>query len=383
MQYVQGLRSIGCDVWWLEEAHEAAGGDVDQGLIATFLGRLDRFGVRDRAILYRRHADGAIDFVYGPPDPWGTLGRADLLLNFDYRIDESLLRASQTSALVDIDPGLLQFWISVGQIMLPEHDHYLTIGETVGLPGSSIPDVGLPWKQIRPAVSLSDWPVARSSSKAPFTTVSSWWGGDGKGEWVTDGTSSLLYENNKRVSFLRFVDLPARTDHRLELALNIGTGDPSGEDDGAAVASLGSPVGITDYIDDATDLRTLRRHGWLVREAHEVAASPEAYRSYIQRSRGEFSCVKPSCIAFQNAWISDRTVCYLASGKPAIVQDTGPSSYLPRAEGLFRFSTVDEAAAALDRVQTDFARHSQAARSIAEEFFDARRIAESILNHVG
>jgi glycosyltransferase involved in cell wall biosynthesis len=169
----------------------------------------------------------------------------------------------------------------------------------------------------------------------------------------------------------------------LELALNIGTGDPSGEDDGAAVASLGSPGGITDYIDDATDLRTLRRHGWLVREAHEVAASPEAYRSYIQRSRGEFSCVKPSCIAFQNAWISDRTVCYLASGKPAIVQDTGPSSYLPRAEGLFRFSTVDEAAAALDRVQTDFARHSQAARSIAEEFFDARRIAESILNHVG
>ena len=383
MQYVQGLRSIGCDVWWLEEVHEAASGDVDPGLIATFLERLDRFAMRDRAILYRRHAHGAIDFVYGPPDPWATLGRADLLLNFDYRIDESFIRASRTSALVDIDPGLLQFWISVGQIVVPEHDHYLTIGETVGLAGSSIPDVGRPWKHIRPAVFLSDWPVVPSPANAPFTTVSSWWGGDGEGEWVTDGTPSLLYENNKRVSFLRFVDLPAHTNHPIELALNLGAGDPGDEREGTHGAESDASLSVTDYVDDATDLQNLTRHGWLVREAREVAGDPVSYRSYIQGSRGEFSCVKPSCIAFQNAWISDRTICYLASGKPAIVQDTGPSSYLPSAEGLFRFSTVEEAAEALDLVQADFARQSQAARSIAEAFFDARVIAELIIDHVG
>ena len=84
---------------------------------------------------------------------------------------------------------------------------------------------------------------------------------------------------------------------------------------------------------------------------------------------------------FQNAWISDRTLCYLASGKPAVVQNTGPSSFLPDGEGLFRFSTLDEAAKALDAVNADYERHSRAARRITETFFDAKQVAKDILNH--
>jgi glycosyltransferase involved in cell wall biosynthesis len=117
-----------------------------------------------------------------------------------------------------------------------------------------------------------------------------------------------------------------------------------------------------------------------VRHSREVAGSPEAYRSYIQQSRGEFSCAKPSCIDFQNAWISDRTLCYLASGKPAVVQHTGPSVYLPDGEGLFRFTTLEEAAAALEAVNTDYGRHCRAAREIAEAYFDAEQVATRVLN---
>jgi hypothetical protein len=107
------------------------------------------------------------------------------------------------------------------------------------------------------------------------------------------------------------------------------------------------------------------------------------YQSYVQRSRGEFSCVKPSCIKFQNGWVSDRTLCYLASGKPAVVQHTGPSSLLPNGEGMFRFTTVQEAADALAAVNADYSRHCRAAREIAEAYFDTGRVLPALLSHAG
>ena len=131
---------------------------------------------------------------------------------------------------------------------------------------------------------------------------------------------------------------------------------------------------------DAAERARLERHGWRVRHSREVAGSPEAYRAYIQQSRGEFSCAKPSCMDFQNAWISDRTLCYLASGKPAVVQHTGPSAYLPNGEGLFRFTTLEEAAGALEAVNADYERHCRAAREIAGSCFDAEQVVARILN---
>ena len=124
----------------------------------------------------------------------------------------------------------------------------------------------------------------------------------------------------------------------------------------------------------------MERHGWRIRHSREVARTPEMYRSFIQGARGEFSCAKPSCMKFQNAWISDRTLCYLASGKPVVVQDTGPSTFLPNGEGVFRFSTLEEAADALAAVNADYERHCRAAREIAEAYFDARQVLERILN---
>ena len=124
----------------------------------------------------------------------------------------------------------------------------------------------------------------------------------------------------------------------------------------------------------------LQKCGWRIRQSRQVTATPELYQQYIQRSRGEFSCAKPSYVKFQNAWISDRTICYLASGKPVVIQNTGPSSFLPNGEGMFRFSTLDQAVSAFEAINSDYERHCRAAREIAEANFDSKRVAEHILN---
>jgi glycosyltransferase involved in cell wall biosynthesis len=116
-----------------------------------------------------------------------------------------------------------------------------------------------------------------------------------------------------------------------------------------------------------------------VRSAESVAATPSDYQEYIASSAGEFSCAKPSCTRLANAWVSNRTLCYLASGKPAVVQDTGPSELLPDDGAVFRFTTIDEAAAALEAVDSDYERHSALARRLAEERFDATVVCGRLL----
>jgi hypothetical protein len=124
----------------------------------------------------------------------------------------------------------------------------------------------------------------------------------------------------------------------------------------------------------------MESQGWRIRHSFEVARTPEMYRSYIRNSRGELSCAKPSRMRFRNAWFSNRTLCYLASGKPVVVQDTGTSSFLPNGEGMFRFSTMGEAADALATVGADYERHCQSAREIAEAYFDSDMVLTRLIN---
>ncbi len=116
-----------------------------------------------------------------------------------------------------------------------------------------------------------------------------------------------------------------------------------------------------------------------MRHSHDVSSTPWEYQDYIQYSLGEFSCVKPSCIRLQNAWVSDRTLCYLASGKPAVVEHTGPSRFLPDAAGLFRFRDVGEAVRCLETAAADYEGQCRLARALAEEYFDAPKVVGSVL----
>ena len=355
MQYIQALRMAGCEVYWIEQFHPSADAASDERALATFRRRARAFGLAGRALQYVRPAQGGGRewLNVSSADAEAVLRGADLLLNFHYAIDPDLLSLPKRTALVDIDPGVLQLWISTGLLDVPSHDVYLTTGETVGTPGTAVPDCEVDWIHFHPLVCLDLWPHTRPPERGAFTTVSGW----SADTWLPmlENGRQVLRENTKRVSFLEFADLPSRTRQPLELALDMADSD-------------------------AAERHLLEERGWRIQSSREIAGSPQQYRRYIQQSRGEFSCARPSCLWLQNAWVSDRTLCYLASGRPVVVQHTGPSAFLPDDEGMFRFKSISEAADALERIDADYARHSRAARELAETCFDASKELERILH---
>jgi hypothetical protein len=359
MQYAQALKRLGCDVYWLENFRSSGDDQRDRSILDAFRKRMERYGLHNKLILYTHDepldATGNVPYTYigvTQAEAEDVFKQADLLINFHYSISPALLSCFRRTALVDIDPGLLQFWMSRRQLTVPRHDLYFTIGETVGTSAAQFPDCGVTWNHIRPVVCLELWPPTYDPDARLFTTISSWWSGASGGEYLVDGDE--IYDNNKRVSFLAFVNLPQRTRQPLELALFLSE-------------------------HDSEDQRLLESHGWIVRHSLGVTRTPELYQAYVQSSRGEFSCAKPSYIRSQNAWISDRTLCYLASGKPAVVQHTGQSAFLPNGHGLFRFTTIEDAIEALAKINSDYRRHCVAAREIAETYFDAAKNLEAML----
>jgi hypothetical protein len=131
--------------------------------------------------------------------------------------------------------------------------------------------------------------------------------------------------------------------------------------------------------DEEKDRNLLISNGWHLQDSHAVTSTPQDYRHYIQNSYGEFSCAKPSYVRLQSAWISDRTLCYLASGKPVVVQNTGRSRFLPDDAGMFRFHDLKGAVHCLSQVLLDYDKHRAFARALAEEFFDAQKVTSRLL----
>ncbi len=352
LNWALSLRAANCRVLWLEDV----GGMLVDGpqeraeqAVATLAASLARWGLEDVLAL--------TDFGGTPVPPRLAEGlltlddvaaASDLLLDFTYEAPSSVVGRFRRSALVDLDPGLLQIGMDRGDLRVEHHDAYFTIGETVGTATARFPDGGVSWTHTPPPVFLDAWKPSPLPKHASYTTVTNWWG-----EWIViDGET---VDNQKRVSFLALLDLPARVPARLELALT------------------------PDDYTLRTDGALLERHGWRVRDAWVACGTPEAYRDYIRGSRGELSATKPSCRLLANAWVSDRTVCYLASGRPAIVEHTGPSRFLPDAEGLLRFCDAEEAAGAVRRVEEDPEHHARAARALAEEHFDGERLVTAVL----
>jgi len=351
LNWSQGLRSLGCKVIWMEGVKPGTSAEETRNLVAVLKQRLGRYGLaEDVAICSQTNdplpagaADGCLDL--------DAAAEADLLLNMGYHLPSEIVARFRRSALVDVDPGLTQIWISEGQLNVAKHDLYFTTGETVGLPGSLVPKTEMEWHYTPPCVSLDWWKLCEPTKPdAPFSTISQWYGC----EWVKQGGES--YYNDKREGFRPFLDLPQRSPQTLELAICLGD-DPQDEEDRA----------------------NLLQKGWRVRQAETVSETPWVYQEYIQQSRGEFSCVKPSCIRLQNAWMSDRTICYLASGRPAVVQHTGPSRFLPDGAGLFRFRNLDEATKMLNTAANDYERQCKLARALVEEHFDAKKNVAKVL----
>lgn len=348
LNWALSLRAVGCDVIWLEILSDEPEPEPLTRAFADLTARLEPYGFGGSVALATA-SGGKIDPAPPGALEFGTALEADVLLDLGYSTPQFVTRFKR-SVLVDLDPGQTQIWAATREFDISAHDVHISIGEGVEAPDRPFPDAGLEWIWLPTAVYLHAWPPSRLARPgAPYTTISHWWDESATeidGEWV---------ENSKQAGFEPFLSLPSLTSARLELALG-GLEDP---DEQARLESL----------------------GWSVVAAEDVAARPDSYRQYVYSSRGELTAAKLPYSLLRSGWLNDRTASYLAAGKPAIVQRTmrAGTSRLPDGEGLLRFDTVQEAAAALERVESDYEHHALAARHIAERHFDGRAVATRAL----
>ena len=214
-----------------------------------------------------------------------------------------------------------------------------TLGQRFGASDCLIPDAGGPWLKTLPPVVLSEWPYVTDAA-THFTSIMRW-----------DGFQDSKYEGKtygqKDQELSRFLDLPRRTPQKFRIALN-------------------GP-------------ETLAEYGWEIVPGEIATRTPQAYRQFIQGSRAEFGVAKHGYVKMRGGWFSDRSVCYLASGLPLLIQDTGLSDWLPVGEGVVTFQDFPDILRGIERINADYERHRRAARKLAEEFFSTEKVLPALL----
>lgn len=358
LQYLLGLRALGIDAHWLELLWGQGDAARTAEFVRTFLAAIDRLGVAAWTTLVvfpdtrRDEPPGRAEHHGMPPDELRARMRDALLLNLANSVTTPLRAGFARTALLDLDPGPFQLWAREWDLGVGTHDAHLTIGWNLGAPDSPVPLGGIEWRRFWPPVHLPVWPRRDDVPERRYTTVTQWWTNQYA---FLDGET---YDCNKRPGFLEVLDLPRRVPVALELAANLHAGETE-------------------------DRALLATHGWRIAEPSVVAGTPEAFRAYVQGSRGEFSCAKPAYVKARPGWVSDRTICYLASGRPCVVQATGAENHLPSSPGLRFFRSLDEAAEALDALETDYTVAAAAARRLAEDVFATDVVLPALLDAAG
>jgi hypothetical protein len=352
LNWLLGFKQLGFRVYFLEEINRQTCVDssghvcpfTDSVNLAYFKEVTRRFALADRsALIYQR---GEQIHGLSREELFDLSQTADLLVNISGHLcSEAFFDRFRRKAYVDIDPGFTQFWQAAGNpgSRLAGHDVYFTIGENIGQPDCAIPSLGIDWKPMRPPVVLEEWPLVRSQGQTGFTTVASWRGPYGLVQYGNRTYGLKVHE------FRKFLELPKRSDQRFEIALSIHPADHK-------------------------DRQALLSKDWHLEDPQRVAGNPDSFRQYIQKSVAEFSVAQGIYVETSSGWFSDRTACYLASGKPVLVQDTGCSRNLPVGQGMLVFRTLDEAVAGAERIKADYQNHCWAARRLAEDYFTSARV---------
>jgi hypothetical protein len=352
LSWVRGFQRLGWRVLFVEQIDAAA--CVDEGGAPASFGRsanrayfdgvMAQFGLIESAALVL--GDGEETSGLGYAELLDAARDADLLVNISGNIHSSeILDRVKKRVYVDLDPGFTQFWHAAGNpgIRLEGHDVFFTVGENIGTDVCPIPTGDIDWRPVPPPVVLDDWPVVTAAGRS-FTTVGAWRGPFGPVEH--DGRTYGL----KVHEFRKMIELPRRVaEAEFEIALDIHPGD-------------------------AKDRDALLANGWGLVDPRAEVPGPLEFRRYVQRSGAEFSVAQGVYVDTCSGWFSDRTVRYLASGKPALVQDTGFSRNYPVGEGLLAFDTVDQAADGARSIISRHEHHSAAARALAEERFDSDKV---------
>lgn len=359
LQHLLGLDALGHEVFWLESLASTADPGCDRKRIEIFFSRLKSFGFEGRCALLLfdrslpdddRSLEAARAYGSSKERVREIAHSADLVWNFCAGLRRPLLSLFRRRVLVDCDPGILQVSALSCDLSIHEHQVFFSVGGKLQDSDCAVPRLGVTWHPFRPFVYLPMWPVVPDPGpRAPFSSLVHW-------NWGELWLEGRVLSTAKRDGYLRYADLPQKAKRPFELATTI-------------------------YPDDGSNDRDIMlRHGWKLVDPHKVAGSPEAYRSYIERSRAEIGCPKPIYRELKTGWFSDRSACYLASGRPVLAEDTGFSEHLPARMGLVAFRNPDEAVRAVADIDANYDRHSRAAREMAEEFLDSKRCLQEMLS---
>jgi hypothetical protein len=360
LNWLLGFRKLGFDAYFVEQIDPAACVD-EAGQPAAF--------EQSANLSYFRKVTGEFDLHGKAALVCGNLSRvegmdrnrlfeiagsAELLVNISGHLSiEALKDRAHVKAYIDLDPGFTQSWHASGtSSKLAGHDYFFTVGENIGTPNCSIPMDGIEWRPTRQPVVLEQWPVCREGDACRFTTVASWRGPFGPVEY--DGRTL----GSKVRQFRKYASLPSLLNEEFELALDI------------------HPL-------DGRDRDLLCRNSWKLVDPRAVVPDPLAFRRYVQGSGAEFSVAQEIYVETGSGWFSDRSVRYLASGKPVLVEDTGFSRNYPAGDGLLAFSSPEQAIAGVRRITSNYASHTIAARQIAETYFDSGRVLGQLLDQMG
>lgn len=361
LHWVLGLARLGHDVIFVEDSADWAVpfnpvlGDyaVDSTYGRDLLDRLFRArGLSGRWAYYSQFEDR----LYGMErrDLEAFCADADLFLNISGVIPlrETFMRAKVT-AVIDTDPVFTQVRVADDawtRNYFRAHDLAFTFGHNIPSGSTGVPLAGIDWHPTRPPVVLDEWHPNLGSGSG-FTTIGSW---NCKDRDIEVNGEKLSWRKCER--YRRIIDLPSSLpDVSLDLTMS----------------------GL------AEDGPRFAAHGWVVRDAVPLSRDIEGYRDYIMGSTGEFTMAKEQNTRLKSGWFSDRSACYLAAGRPVIVEDTGFDTYLPVGEGLLQFTDPSEAQAAIRNVVADYPRHRQAARRIAEEYFASDKVIPDLLRQAG
>jgi hypothetical protein len=274
----------------------------------------------------------------------------ELLLDVNgFLTGDDILGVASKRVFLDIDPGFIQMWKSLGLAdVVSGHDLFVTVASRMGMPGCRIPTLDVEWTTIKPPVVLERWPVTPVNQSGAFTSIATWRGPFGPLEYEGDTYGLRVHE------FRRFLGLPGKTDGRFEVVLDIDPGDER-------------------------DRNALLGYGWLLQDPASTVPDLGPYRDYITRSKAELCVAKSMYVRTRSGWFSDRSACYLATGRPVVAQETGFSDSLPTGEGLVSFDTIESAAAGIRQIEGDPTTHGRAARRIAEEYFDSDIVLTKLL----
>jgi len=358
LHYVLGLHELGHEVWFYEfgswppynPLKQYCEPDAAYGL--SYLKR--QFELFDLPPRWCYHAPWCGWHNMSQDDADQVLGSADLLICVSGVTPlHQIRRRPKRTLVIDTDPVFTQLRMREDQELRDYYDQFdavATFGRLIGTSACDIPTHRKQWIGTHQPIVLKHWPVVPCESPKRLSTIGKWEHNGRHVDW-----QDRRFFSSKGIEWLKMIDIPKRTSWEMSIGMQ-------------SMPCLGR--------------EHFEAQGWRWIDPEQASADCNAFRGFVQNSAGEFTVVKNLYAGVKSGWFSDRSACYLASGRPVVAQSSGFEQWLPAGEGVLPFDTPDEAASALEELQAHYARHSLSARRIAEEHFDSRRVLSDLLDAV-